>query len=138
MSARSRRRPGGGLGSPPAVSLCGSRAAARSGLVPGAGLAGVQCSCYYQGHGLPFQPLKRRVHIPGGTWSGFERFAQRLEILMHINVFKISLWKRLIRKRKKKLVGASLVARWLRIRLPMQGDVGYSPGLGRSHMPRNS
>ena len=30
---------------------------------------------------------------------------------------------------------ASLVARWLRIRLPMQGS---SPGLGRSHMPRSN
>ena len=30
---------------------------------------------------------------------------------------------------------ASLMAQWLRIRLPMQGDMGSSPGLGRSHMP---
>ena len=31
--------------------------------------------------------------------------------------------------------GASLVAQWLRICLPMQGS---SPGLGRSHMPRSN
>ena len=33
--------------------------------------------------------------------------------------------------------GASLVVQWLRICLPMQGDTGSSPGLGRSHMPRS-
>ena len=33
--------------------------------------------------------------------------------------------------------GASLVAQWLRICLPMQGT-GSSPGLGRSHMPQSS
>ena len=30
------------------------------------------------------------------------------------------------------------MAQWLRIRLPMQGDTGSSPGLGRSHMPRSN
>ena len=34
--------------------------------------------------------------------------------------------------------GASLVAQWLRICLPMQGTRVSSPGLGRSHMPRSS
>ena len=34
--------------------------------------------------------------------------------------------------------GASLVAQWLRIRLPLQGDTGSSPGPGRSHMPRSN
>ena len=32
--------------------------------------------------------------------------------------------------------GASLVAQWLAIRLPMQGTRVLSPGPGRSHMPR--
>ena len=31
--------------------------------------------------------------------------------------------------------GTSLVAQWLRIHLPMQADMGSSPGPGRSHMP---
>ena len=35
-------------------------------------------------------------------------------------------------------IRASLVAQWLRICLPMQGDTGSSPGLGRSHMPRSN
>ena len=30
------------------------------------------------------------------------------------------------------------MAQWLRIRLPMQGDTGWSPGLGGSHMPRSN
>ena len=34
--------------------------------------------------------------------------------------------------------GASLVAQWLRIHLPMQGTRGSSPGPGRFHMPRNN
>ena len=35
----------------------------------------------------------------------------------------------------KSNLGASLVAQWLRVCLPMQGDTGSSPGLGGSHMP---
>ena len=35
-------------------------------------------------------------------------------------------------------VRVSLVAQWLRIRLPMQGDMGSSPGPGRSHMPQSN
>ena len=33
--------------------------------------------------------------------------------------------------------GASLVAQWLGVCLPVQGDTGSSPGLGGSHMPRS-
>ena len=36
---------------------------------------------------------------------------------------------------KEYVTRASLVAQWLRIRLPMQGDMGLSPVPGRSHMP---
>ena len=32
----------------------------------------------------------------------------------------------------------SLVAQWLKIRLPVQGHTGSSPGPGRSHMPRRN
>ena len=32
----------------------------------------------------------------------------------------------------------SLVAQWLRTRLPGAGDTGLSPGPGRSHMPRSN
>ena len=32
----------------------------------------------------------------------------------------------------------SLVVWWLRIRLPMQGNTGLIPGLGRSHMPQGN
>ena len=39
---------------------------------------------------------------------------------------------------QKETARASLVAQWLRIRLPMQGDTGSSPGLGRSHMLRTN
>ena len=38
----------------------------------------------------------------------------------------------------KKNIGTSLVAQWLRIRLPVQGDMGSSPGPGRSHMLRSN
>ena len=38
----------------------------------------------------------------------------------------------------EKNLGASLVAQWLRIRLPMQGTRGSSPGPGRSHMLRSN
>ena len=34
--------------------------------------------------------------------------------------------------------GASLVTQWLRICLPVRGDRGSIPGLGRSHMPRSN
>ena len=41
---------------------------------------------------------------------------------------------------KIKTIETSLVAQWLRILLPMQGagDMGSSPGLGRSHMPQSN
>ena len=35
---------------------------------------------------------------------------------------------------KKQLEGTSLVGQWMRIHLPMQGDVGLIPGPGRSHL----
>ena len=37
----------------------------------------------------------------------------------------------------KLTIGASLVVQWLRVRLPMQGTTGSSPGPGGSHMPRS-
>ena len=39
---------------------------------------------------------------------------------------------------KVSIHGTSLVAQWLRIHLPMQGTMGLSPGLGRSHMLRSN
>ena len=39
---------------------------------------------------------------------------------------------------EKTLTRTSLVVQWLRIRLPDAGDMGSSPGPGRSHMPQSS
>ena len=44
---------------------------------------------------------------------------------------------RVTHRTKKQESRASLVAQWLRIRLPMQGT-SSSPGLERSHMPRSN
>ena len=39
---------------------------------------------------------------------------------------------------QKCTLGASLVAQWLRVCLPMQGTRVRAPGLGRSHMPQSN
>ena len=39
---------------------------------------------------------------------------------------------------KSSFAGASLVAQWLSVGLPMQGDSGSGPALGGSHMPRSN
>ena len=51
-------------------------------------------------------------------------------------MWNLKKYNKLVNIRKKK--GASLVAQWLRICLPMQGDTGSSPGLGRSHMSQSN
>lgn len=91
------RAPGGGgrwAGPPTGARLCAEPGWRRSAVWShGRDWPESRCSCYYQGHNLPFQPLQTRTHIPGRgdtEWVPTIRL-RTLEILMRMNVFKTSL-----------------------------------------------
>lgn len=61
-----RAAAGGGLGPPTGARLCAEPGPRRPvGWSHGRDWPESRCSCYYPGHNLPFQPLQRRIHIPG-------------------------------------------------------------------------